>query len=79
MLLLGGCAIAAFAFASSASAKTAKSAVGFQAHPNGKFSCGSCTSFLPSQDPNKAGACKIVDGDIPPDGWCVLYAQKVGN
>jgi len=78
LLLFGGCAMTALAIAGAASAKTAKSAVAFQTHPNGKAACGRCTSYLASADPNRAGACKIVDGDIPADAWCELYAQKAG-
>jgi hypothetical protein len=57
-------------------AKTPKSAVGYQTHPNGANACASCASFLPAADPARPGACKIVDGEIPPTGWCALYARK---
>ena len=64
--------------ASAALAKTPKSAVGYQTRPSGANACASCTSFLPAADPAQPGACKIVDGDIPPTGWCALYARKAG-
>ena len=35
---------------------------------NGKR-CGSCASFVAPR------ACRVVDGDVSPDGWCVAYSE----
>lgn len=77
-LLIGGgtFALAALASASPAAAKTAKAEVQYQLKPQGKYSCGGCTSFIPGADPTGPGTCKIVEGAIPQDGWCILFAAR---
>jgi hypothetical protein len=35
--------------------------------PNGMFSCGTCTFFI------KPRSCKVVTGDVSPNGWCKLF------
>jgi len=35
--------------------------------PNGLFSCAACTLFV------KPRSCKVVAGDISPNGWCKLF------
>jgi hypothetical protein len=67
---------AALAGAATAQAKTPRSAVGFQTHPNGTSACATCTSFIPATDPAQPGSCKIVEGEIPPTSWCALYARR---
>jgi hypothetical protein len=42
----------------------------YQDHPNGEARCDQCLQF---QAPN---SCKLVDGEIKPDGWCQLFAPK---
>jgi len=39
----------------------------YQAGPRGMFSCATCTLFTPPR------ACKVVDGDISPYGWCRYF------
>jgi hypothetical protein len=51
-------------------AKIAKSAILYQDSPKDGHECDMCVNFLP---PN---ACKIVDGDISPHGWCGAFAPK---
>jgi len=41
----------------------------YQDMPNGIYSCGTCTLFVP---PN---GCKVVEGEIGKDGWCKAYAM----
>jgi hypothetical protein len=43
----------------------------YQSTPKGDQRCDGCISFQP---PN---ACKFVQGDISPSGWCELYAAKI--
>jgi hypothetical protein len=59
-------------------AKTPKSQVKYQFTPQGDGSrCGLCTSFIPPADGGPGpGSCKIVDGPIPQNGWCVLFAHR---
>jgi hypothetical protein len=39
----------------------------YQPTPKGMFSCGVCTFFL------KPNACKVVEGEVSPKGWCKLF------
>jgi hypothetical protein len=39
----------------------------YQPMPKGLFSCAVCTFFI------KPNACKVVTGDISPQGWCKLF------
>ena len=42
----------------------------YQDHPNGNAQCSKCVNFIA---PN---SCKIVQGTISPNGWCLLFAPK---
>ena len=53
-----------------AQAKAAKNVVSYQEKPKGEQRCDGCSSFQP---PN---ACKLVDGEINPQGWCSLFTKK---
>jgi len=53
-----------------AQAKVPQKAVAYQDKPKGEQRCDGCTSF---QAPN---ACKLVDGQINPQGWCTLFMKK---
>jgi High potential iron-sulfur protein len=55
---------------SAAEAKMAQAAVKYQADPKDGKQCDACNFFVP---PN---ACKQVDGDIAPTGWCLLWVKK---
>jgi hypothetical protein len=55
---------------SAADAKMAQAAVKYQPEPKDGHQCDGCTFFVA---PN---ACKMVDGDISPTAWCVLWAAK---
>jgi len=59
--------------AAAAGAKMSQQLVHYQATPKGPARCQTCAQFLPSSP-----ACKLVDGPISPNGWCVLYAAKAG-
>lgn len=60
---------------SAAEAKVAKADVKYQFTPNGEARCGLCASFIPPTDTQGPGSCKAVQGLIPANGWCVLYAK----
>lgn len=53
-----------------AQAKAAPNAVSYQDKPKGAQRCDACSSFQP---PN---ACKMVEGEISPQGWCSLFTKK---
>ena len=48
-------------------AKLPQAEAQYQATPKGMFSCATCTFFL------KPRSCKVVTGDISPQGWCKLF------
>jgi len=48
----------------------AKSEAKYQDRPNGIQHCEICLQFQP---PNR---CKLVQGDISPNGWCQFFAAK---
>lgn len=52
--------------------KLAQNLVQYQATPKNGLVCENCVQFQP---PN---ACKVVEGEISPQGWCVAYAPKAG-
>ena len=53
-----------------AQAKAAQKAVAYQDKPKDTQRCDACSSFQP---PN---ACKLVEGQISPQGWCSLFTKK---
>jgi len=70
--VVGGGAIATIGVATSPAeaAKMSQKAMSYKPSPNGSQRCDSCANF---QAPN---ACKVVDGAIAPNGWCILYRAK---
>jgi hypothetical protein len=53
-----------------AQAKLAPAAVKYQTEPKDGHQCDGCNFFVA---PN---ACKMVDGDIAPTGWCAIWVKK---
>jgi hypothetical protein len=53
-----------------AQAKLAPTAVKYQTKPNDGHQCDGCVQFVA---PN---SCKLVDGEISPTGWCLLWVKK---
>lgn len=53
-----------------AQSKMSQQAAKYQDTPKAGHSCDKCTLFV-SPD-----ACKMVDGKISPQGWCLLFTQK---
>jgi hypothetical protein len=50
--------------------KASKQAMKYQDKPNGDQKCSNCLQFVA---PN---SCKVVDGTISPDGYCIAWAKK---
>lgn len=65
-----GVAAAAIALSEAEAEQNSQDVAKYQAKPNGAQHCALCVNFQP---PN---ACKFVQGDISPDGWCQLFSQK---
>ena len=49
--------------------KLSKAQAQYQDSPRGIAMCATCTLFVAPR------ACKVVDGDISPNGWCKEYAM----
>ena len=52
-----------------AQAKTPQKNVKYQDTPKGEQRCENCKQFQPPS------ACKVVDGTISPQGWCMVYVK----
>ncbi len=57
--------------APAAAAKVSQASVQYQSQPKGELKCGDCTNFIAGSN-----TCKLVDGQVSPGGWCVLWAKK---
>jgi len=50
--------------------KASKQAMKYQDKPNGDQKCSNCLQFEPPK------SCKVVEGDISPNGYCIAWAKK---
>jgi len=57
-------------------AKGSKTQFKYQDKPNGSKKCSNCTFYLPGKSATADGTCKIVDGSISPNGYCIAYSAK---
>ena len=76
--LIVAATVPALCFGASAAAagpSNAKGDVKFQFTPKGAEKCADCVSFIPGATSGAPGTCKAVQGPIPQNGWCVLYAR----
>jgi hypothetical protein len=69
-LALGAAAAATSVSQAAAQQKISQADASYQNTPKGDQHCDGCINFQP---PN---ACKFVQGDISPSGWCQLFARK---
>jgi hypothetical protein len=51
--------------------KVSQASVQYQSQPKGEQKCDGCLHFIAGSN-----TCKLVEGQISPDGWCALWAQK---
>ena len=51
--------------------KMSQASVQYQTQPKGEQKCGGCLHVLA-----ESNTCTLVEGQISPDGWCSLWAQK---
>jgi hypothetical protein len=78
LLALGGFAAGGAAWLSvsagpttaAAASKESQKLARYQPGPNGKLRCDNCLQWRPPS------SCVLVEGDISPSGWCLLYAPK---
>ncbi|MDZ7594677.1 MAG: hypothetical protein U0932_08505 [Thiobacillus sp.] len=57
--------------AAPAAAKVSQESVQYQAQPKDGQKCDGCLHFIAGSN-----ACTLVEGQISPDGWCILWAKK---
>jgi hypothetical protein len=71
-------ALAGVLFAGSTTAARADSRVDlkYQSTPKNNQKCSDCVLFVAGKTPKDDGTCKIITGDISPNGWCTAFAQK---
>lgn len=55
-------------------AKLEKSDVHYQGIPKDGKRCADCAAYLSAA--TSGGACRVVDGSISPEGWCVAYSPR---
>jgi hypothetical protein len=67
---LGSATIAALVSQAAAQQKVSQTDATYQGTPKGGQHCDGCVNFQP---PN---ACKFVQGNISPSGWCQLFTPK---
>ena len=53
--------------------KVSKAAVHYQEQPKGDQKCSTCNNFIAASN-----TCKLVEGQINPNGWCTLWVLKQG-
>jgi High potential iron-sulfur protein len=59
-----------------ADSKSSQASMHYQTTPNDGKQCSGCQFFIPGQDPKGSGSCKLVDGSISPNGYCIAYTAK---
>jgi hypothetical protein len=69
-LALGAATAATVVRQAAAQQKITQAVASYQGAPKGKDHCAVCDNFQP---PN---ACKFVQGEISPQGWCQLFSPK---
>jgi len=72
MIVVGAAGVAAASGARAEDEKIAQELVQYQEEPKDGQKCSMCAQWVA---PN---ACKIVAGNINPNGYCVAYAPKEG-
>ncbi len=57
-------------------AKVAKASMQYQDTPKGDAHCSKCVQFIPGKSATAKGTCKVVEGAVSPDGWCLAFTPK---
>ncbi len=55
-----------------------RTALKYQAKPEGDKHCGNCLQFVPGASATAPGGCKVMPGDteISPQGYCTAWVKK---
>ena len=56
--------------------KASKEAMKYQDKPNNGQRCEACVQFIPGPQPGASATCKIVEGPISANGWCIEFVKK---
>jgi hypothetical protein len=67
---LGAATAASVVWPAAAQASISQAVAKYQPTPNGKDRCEVCANFVAPK------ACKFVQGEISPQGWCQLFSAK---
>ena len=59
-----------------ADTKLTKAVVKYRDKPSAGKDCDDCLHFIPGATPKAKGKCKVVEGDISPNGYCTAFAPK---
>ncbi|HEY1655921.1 MAG TPA: high-potential iron-sulfur protein [Candidatus Tumulicola sp.] len=59
-------------------AKGSQAQYKYQSKPNGSKKCSNCTFYIAGKSATANGSCKIVEGTISPNGYCIAYSAKTG-
>jgi hypothetical protein len=57
-------------------AKSSQASMKYQKSPKNGQKCSGCKFFIAGASKTANGTCKIVDGSISPNGWCLAYSPK---
>lgn len=57
--------------APAAGGKVSQASVQYQTQPKDGQQCSGCLHFIA-----ESNTCKLVEGQISPDGWCILWVKK---
>jgi uncharacterized protein YjbJ (UPF0337 family) len=68
---VGAPATSADSAAPAATTKVSPASVQYQAQPKGEQKCSLCLNFIA-----ESNTCKLVAGQVSPEGWCSLWAKK---
>ena len=56
--------------------KGSKAQFKYQETPHGSQKCANCSFFIAGKTATADGQCKLVDGSISPNAWCIAYSAK---
>ena len=56
--------------------KASKSDFHYQDQPREGKKCADCAAYVANASGSAPGACKIVDGPVNPNGWCMAYSAR---
>lgn len=57
--------------APASASKAPQASVQYQTQPKGEQKCNECMHFIA-----ESNSCKLVEGEISPDGWCSLWTMR---